>query len=93
MCNFRTLCLFFYIQFDVEMFSNFDVVFLHYNYFTELASLIAYILGIFQPNPLKFSDSPQDCSACYSVHWQGGCYITIFLQDIGAQTDNTEYKF
>ena len=37
------------------MFSNFDVVFLDYNYFTELASPIAYILAIFQPNPLKFS--------------------------------------
>ena len=55
MCNFRTLCLFFVIQFNVEMFSNFDVVFLDYNYFTELASPIAYILAIFQPNPLKFS--------------------------------------
>ena len=54
MCHLRTPCLCFVTQFNVEMFSNFDVVFLHYNYFTELASLIAY-LAIFQPNPLKCS--------------------------------------
>ena len=63
MCNLRTVSIFF-IQFNVEMFSNVDVVFFHYNYFTELASLIAYILAT--KSFEIFSDSPQYCSACYS---------------------------
>ena len=37
------------------MFTNFDVVFLQYSYFTELTSLISYISAISQPNALKFS--------------------------------------
>ena len=39
-CNFKTLCTFGVVQFIVEIFANFDVVFLQYSYFTKMTFII-----------------------------------------------------